>query len=296
MHVLRADGAWEVFTQEEDFQEANMLSIQYRFFLPMGKVQSSHFYIEFVYEMNDASGIQAKEFVYRLAEDSSSKNRQQISSPIPPLRIHCMHPHIKLITKAMMSNLIKMIEIKCSIKIQSLSSIILFCTNDDKELQGRIHHIRELGYIKQSKQEDSSLFSSESLRKSNASVVTDSTTGSLKKFHCKGDFCQYVEEQEVEYDDGQLGSIKVEVAKVPLNFTESRSIYYCACCRHVLGIIVTILIPLNEAMRQIYWTILLRFHLRIAGVNTENNLKSNHLCPSQHSLTRSPSNQLLMLE
>ena len=213
-HALLSDGSWQVLDHEDQFQESNMLSIQYRYFLPMGRIESSHFYIEHVYQMADASNIKAKQSIFRLCEDSSLKNQKAATSLIPTLRVHCMHSDIKNICKSMMSNLIKLIEIKCSTKIQYISCIFLFHSNSDGGLQAWIHHIDRLDYFSQSKQEDSSLFSADALRKSSASIVTDTTIGSLKKFHCKGDFCQYVEEQEVEYDDGQLGSIKVEVAKV----------------------------------------------------------------------------------
>lgn len=213
-HALLSDGSWQILDHEDQFQESNLFNIQYRYFYPMGKIEASHFYIVYVYEMTDTSNIKPNQSIYRLCEDSSNKNGKTSFSPFPTLRVNCMHADIKNTSKSMMNNLIKLIEIKCSVKIQYLSCIILFSSNNDKGLEGWIHHVDRLDYLRQPKLEDASLFSTDSLRRSNTSIVTDTTIGALRKFNCRGDFCQYVEEQEVEYDDGQLGSIKAEVAKV----------------------------------------------------------------------------------
>ena len=220
-HYLLSSGQWRTFNPESSFDDS-LLDAQYRYFVPMDKFYNTkHFYIEQVYEIEHKKDLLSKLSTYRLHEDNAPDSKDPNGSPFPLQRIACMSQQIKESAKTMILNLLKIIEIRAKVKVRKLSCILLF-SNATSESSGKsyntgyLHHVKDVEFTAATirlKGETSSLLSSDSLcHKTNASIVTDATFRS-RSFYCSGDFCKYIEEEEVQFDDFGMGSIQLEVAK-----------------------------------------------------------------------------------
>lgn len=215
-HVLSTHGAWSALRCEDDYGD-QLLDAEHRYLIPLGRLQPGHFYLEQQYELGEA-GIGVRTSTCILCDAVAGGSERCAADVLPKQRIKCVSRALNNAASSAAQSLVRLVESSAGLRVKCVRVVLLVVSRggsggEDKTYSVRLHHVRELEYDKtRTALEDGSLSSASLCRRSVASMVSD-CAGPTRLAPCAGDFCEYVEEEELQFEEEKPGSVCNEVAK-----------------------------------------------------------------------------------